>query len=195
MLGDLENELIALIKESPLGKRLKPVDSLPDTPDKDVIKRWGVDAPAAYLVAMDGSITQAIATPQFVVVLVARNARSHQAARQGDGKTIGLYEMMEACIGELHGGQTDNASWQVTRYQFQQEAELRNQGLCAALVLVQADVDPPQKDGMNLGEFLEFHADFDIDPLTPGEHQRWLDENHDAPEPDLQSHINPQQLE
>lgn len=193
MLGDLEGELIALIKESPLGKRLKTVASLPDTPDKDVINRWGLDAPAAYVVAMDGSITQAIATPQFVVVMVASNARGHEAARKGDGKAIGLYEILEAGIAELHGGQTDSASWQVTRYQFQQEAELRNKGLYAAMVLVQADVDPPQKDSVNLGDFLEFHADYDLEPQTPGERQRWLDENHDAPAPDMQSHINPQE--
>lgn len=195
MLGDLESELIALIKDSPLGKRLKTVDSLPDTPDKDVITRWGLDAPAAYVVAMDGSITQAIATPQFVVVMVARNARGHQAARKGDGKAIGLYEMLEAGIAELHGGQTDSGSWQVTRYQFSQDAALRDKGLYVAMVLVQADVDPPQREAVNLGEFLVFHADFDLEPHTQGERQRWLDENHDAPAPDLHSQINPQQHE
>ncbi|WP_439861627.1 phage protein Gp37 [Pseudomonas sp. MBLB4136] len=193
MLGDLENQLIALIKDSPLGLRLKTVDSLPDTPDKDVIKRWGLDAPAAYVVAMDGSISQAVATPQFVVVLVARNARGHQAARRGDGKTIGLYQMLDAGIAELHGGQTEDASWQVNRYQFLQEDALREQGLHVALVQLQADTDPPQKEAVNLGEFLEFHADYDLEPHTPAEHPRWLDENHDAPAPDMHSHINPQE--
>lgn len=194
MLGDLENQLIALLKASPLGLRLKVVDSLPDTPDKDVLKRWGLDAPAAYVVAMDGSISQAVATPQFVVVLVARNARGHQAARHGDGQTIGLYEMLDAGIAELHGGQTEGGSWQVTRYQFLQEDALREHGLHAALVQLQADVDPPQKDQQNLGEFLEFHADYDIEPTaTPEDRERWLNEDHADPAPDLQSHINPQE--
>lgn len=193
MLGDLENQLIALLKDSPLGLRLKVVDGLPDTPDKDVIKRWGLDAPAAYVVAMDGSISQAVATPQFVVVLVARNARGHQAARHGDGKTIGLYEMLDAGIAELHGGQTEDASWQVSRYQFMQEDALREHGLHVALVQLQADTDPPQKDAVNLGEFLEFHADIDLDPYTPAEHPRWLDEDHADPAPDMQSQINPQE--
>lgn len=194
MLGDLENQLIALIKASPLGGRLKTVDSLPDTPDKDILKRWGVDAPAAYVVAMDGSISQAVATPQFVVVLVARNARGHQAARHGDAKTVGLYEMLEAGIAELHGGQTDAASWQVSRYQFMQEDALREQGLHVALVQIQADVDPPQKDAVNLGEFLEFHADIDIEPTaTPEDRERWLNEDHAEPAPDLHSQINPQE--
>jgi hypothetical protein len=194
MLGDLENQLIALLKESPLGARLKTVDSLPETPDKDVIKRWGLDAPAAYVVAMDGSISQAVATPQFVVVLVARNARGHQAARHGDGKTIGLYEMLDAGIAELHGGQTEDASWQVSRYQFMQEDALREQGLHVALVQLQADTDPPQKDAVNLGEFLEFHADYDIEPnATPEDRERWLNEDHADPAPDLHSQINPQE--
>lgn len=194
MLGDLETQLIELLKASPLGSRLRMVDSLPDTPDKDLVKRWGLDAPAAYVVAGDGTLNQAIASPQFVVVLVARNARGHQAARRGDGKTIGLYEMLDAGIAELHGGETPDASWQVTRYQFLQDIDLRDQGLQAALLLIQADVDPPQKDSMALGDFLEFHADYDLDPLaSDADHRRWADEDHAEPAPDLHSHINPQE--
>lgn len=194
MLGELETQLIELLKSSELGRRLKVVDSLPDTPDNDLVKRWGLDAPAAYVVAADGTLSQAIATPQFVVVLVARNARGHQTARRGDGKTIGLYEMLDAAIAELHGGQTEAASWQVTRYQFLQDNQFRDQGLQLALVQIHADTDPPQKDATNLGEFLEFHADFDIEPMaTPEDRVRWLNEDHADPAPDLQSHINPQE--
>ncbi len=194
MLGDLETQLIELLKTSELGRRLKVVDSLPDTPDRDLVQRWGLDAPAAYVVAADGTLSQAIATPQFVVVLVARNARGHQAARRGDGKTIGLYEMLDAAIAELHGGQSKDASWQVTRYQFLHDSQFRDQGLQIALVQIQADTDPPQKDATNLGEFLEFHADFDIAPLATAEdRERWVNQDHAAPAPDLQSHINPQE--
>lgn len=194
MLGDLETQLVDLLKGSELGLRLKVVDSLPDTPDRDLVQRWGLDAPAAYVVAADGTLSQAIATPQFVVVLVARNARGHQAARRGDAKTVGLYQMLDAAIAELHGGQTDDASWQVTRYQFLHDSQFRDQGLQIALLQIQADTDPPQKDAVNLGEFLEFHADFDIAPLATAEdRERWVNEDHAAPAPDLQSHINPQE--
>ncbi|WP_181297026.1 phage protein Gp37 [Pseudomonas sp. Q2-TVG4-2] len=194
MLGDLETQLVDLLKGSELGLRLKVVDSLPDTPDSDLVKRWGLDAPAAYVVAADGTLSQAIATPQFVVVLVARNARGHQAARRGDGKTVGLYQMLDAAIAELHGGQTADASWQVTRYQFLHDSQFRDQGLQIALLQIQADTDPPQKDAVNLGEFLEFHSDFDISPLATAEdRERWVNEDHAAPAPDLQSHINPQE--
>lgn len=194
MLAELETQLVDLLKASPLGSRLRVVDSLPDTPDKDLVKRWGLDAPAAYVVAMDGTLGQAVATPQFVLVLVARNARGHQATRRGDGRAIGLYEMLDAGIAELHGGQTDDASWQVSRYQFVQDEALREQGLQAALLLLQADVEPPQKGAVNLGEFTEFHADYDLEPLAGSEdRQRWAAEDHAAPAPDLHSHINPQE--
>lgn len=194
MLGELETQLVDLLKASPLGMRLKTVDSLPDTPDKDLLKRWGLDAPAAYVVAMDGALNGDVATPQFVVVLVARNARGHQAARHGDGRTVGLYEMLDAGIAELHGGQTDDANWTVTRYQFVQDEALREQGLQTALVLIQADVDPPQKDAINLGDFTEFHADYDLEPLAgDADRQRWAAEDHAEPGPDLHSHINPQE--
>ncbi len=195
MLGALESELVALIKESPLGRRLKAVDSLPDTPDKDVIKRWGVDAPAAYVVAMDGSITGDSTELKFVVVLVAKNASGVKEARHGSGRVIGLYQMLDAAIAVLNNGRTEGASWRATAYQMLQDVELRNQGLQAAMVAVESLVDTPQPDdeSLDLGDFLEFHADYDLEPRTPAEHARWLDENHDAPAPDMQAHINPQE--
>lgn len=193
MLGDLENQLVQLIKESPLGLRLKTVDSLPDVPDKDVLNRWGVDAPAAYVVAMDGTLADLVATPRFVVVMVARNAKGHQEARHGSKAVIGLYEMVDAGVAYLHGGVTEGGSWQVTGYQFQQDNALRDKGLYVSLLAVQCNCDTPEPAQQNLGDFLEFHADFDLEPHTPGEHERWLGENHDAPAPDLQSSINPQE--
>lgn len=196
MLGDLENQLVQLIKESSFGRRLKTVDSLPDLPDKDVLKRWGVDAPAAYVVAMDGTLSEAVATPQFVVVLVARNARGHQSARHGDRSTVGLYEMLDAGIALLHGGQTADASWQASGYQFMQDAELRNHGLQVGLIAIKSECDPPQPDAaeLMLGDFTEFHADYDLDPDASAEdRQRWADEDHTEPVPDMQSHINPQE--
>lgn len=195
MLGALENELVALIKESPLGRRLRVVDALPDTPDKDVIKRWGLDAPAAYVVAMDGSITGDSTEPKFVVVLVAKNASGVKEARHGGGKVIGLYQMLDAAIAVLNNGRTENASWRTTAYQLLQDVDLREQGLHAAMVAVESVVDTPQPDdeSLGLGEFLEFHADYDLAPHAPGEHQRWLSEDHSAPAPDMQAHINPQE--
>ncbi|MCM2318063.1 MAG: DUF1834 family protein [Pseudomonas sp.] len=194
MLGELESQLVDLLKASPLGARLKVIDSLPDTPDKDLVKRWGVDAPAAYVVAMDGAVDGDVATPQFVLVLVARNARGHQAARHGDGKLIGLYAMLDAGIAELHGGATEDAVWAVSRYQFLQDVALREQGLQVAMVLLQADTEVPQKAAVNLGDFTEFHADYDLQPWAEeADRQRWAGDDRTEPSPDLQSDLNPQE--
>ena len=37
--------------------------------------------------------------------------------------------MLDAAIAELHGGQTEAASWHVSRYQFLQDNQFRYQGL------------------------------------------------------------------
>ncbi|WP_447588647.1 phage protein Gp37 [Aquipseudomonas campi] len=202
MLGEMESQLVQLIKDSPLGKRVRTVASLPDTPDKDVIKRWGVEAPAVYVVAMDGSLLDATATPQFVVVMVAQNARGTHSARHGDKKVIGLYEMLDAGIAVLNGGDTEDASWSVTRYELMKDVVLRDAGLQVGLVGTQALCSLPVRDDeayvggeLGLGDFVEFHADIDLDPpASPGDRTRWLNENHDAPGPDMQSTINPQEV-
>lgn len=194
MLGNLENELVELIKASDLGKRLRTVAPLPDVPDKDVIKRWGAEAPAAYVVAMEGTIDGDTSTPRFVLVFVARNARGAVASRQGGKREVGLYDMLDAGIALVRSS-TEGASWQPTGYQLLQDPAVRDAGMEAGMVSVMATVDTPSLDpeGLNLGEFLEFHADYDLDPVTPEAHGRWADEDHNDPAPDVQSHINPQE--
>lgn len=194
MLGALENELVALIKGSQLGRRLRTVEPLPNIPDKDVLKRWGTEAPAAYVVAMDGAIEGDTSTPKFVVVFVARNARGATAARQGGKREIGLYEMLDAGIALLRST-NEGAGWQPTGYQMIQDAAVRDAGMEAGMVSVETAVDTPSLDpeDLGLGEFLEFHADYDLEPLSPDEHERWANEDRDPPAPDVQSHINPQE--
>lgn len=195
MLGILEDELIARLKASPLGSRLKAVDSLPDLPSADVIARWGLDAPAAYVVARDGTLDGDSLDVQFAIVLVARNARGVRAARQESAQVIGLYDMLGAATALLNNASTASASWRATAYQLLQDVALREQGLQAAQLTLATRVDAPQPDAqaLNLGDFLAFHTDYDLAPHTPGEHPRWLDENHAAPAPDMQTHINPQE--
>lgn len=165
MLGELENQLIAFIKDSELGKRLKAIDSLPDAPDKDVVKRWSLDAPAAYAVALDGIVNDKgqMVSP-FVVVLVARNARGHQAARQGDGKAIGLYEMVESSVALLHEIQGSGRTWYVSGYQFMQDEALRANNLHVALVAVQTSAPVPPFSTVNLGEFDHLYANWSVAP-------------------------------
>ena len=165
MLGELENQLIAFITDSELGQCLRAVDSLPDTPDKDVVMRWTLEAPAAYAVALDGIVDDRgqMVSP-FVVVLVARNSRGYQAARQGDGDTIGLYEMVESCVSLLHEIQGAGRTWYVSGYQFVQDEALREHELHAALVAVQTSCPVPPFNAANLAEFDHLYANWSVVP-------------------------------
>lgn len=165
MLGEMENALIAVLKSSELGKRLKMIGSQPDVPDKDLISRWGLDAPAAYIASGDGSLTDrgTVAT-SFVVVLVARNARGHEAARHGDGRTIGLYEMVDAGIALFNEARTSSGLWYVSGYQFLQLTELRDRGLYVALLALQTQCAVPTEDTTDLSDFDHLYANWKVVP-------------------------------
>ncbi|MFL1552497.1 phage protein Gp37 [Pseudomonas sp. D47] len=165
MLGEIEIELINTIKNSELGKHLKVVASLPSMPDKDVLNRWGADAPAAYVVALDGSVTNGefLSIP-FVVVLVARNARGPDAARHGDKRVIGLYDMVKAGFALLHGATWSDGKWLASSYQFMQDVELRNAGLSVALISLRTSCDVPTPSTANLSEFEHLYASWAVVP-------------------------------
>lgn len=161
MLGELENELIATLKASELGKRLKMIGSQPDVPDKDLIGRWSLEAPAAYVASGDGSLTErGDVNAPFVVVLVARNARGHEAARHGDARLIGLYEMVDASIALFNEAATASGVWYVTGYQFLQLPDLRDRGLYVALVALQARCAAPTPDTSSLADFDHLYANW-----------------------------------
>jgi phage gp37-like protein len=163
MLGELENELIAMLKTSELGKRLKMIGSQPDVPDKDLIARWGLEAPAAYVACGDGKLTDrgTVAT-SFVVVLVARNARGHEAARHGDGRTIGLYEMVDASIALFNEAPRVGGQWYVTDYQFLQLTDLRDRGLYVALVSLHTQGAVPTQSTTDLADFDHLYANWKV---------------------------------
>lgn len=161
MLGALENELLAALKGSELGKRLKAIGSLPDVPDKDLINRWGLEAPAAYVSCLDGTLTdRGEAITPFSIVLVSRNARGHEAARHGDGRTIGLYEMIDASIALFNESRTASGVWYVTAYQFLQLTELRERGLYVAVVAAQTRCPVPTPSTVDLADFEVIYADW-----------------------------------
>lgn len=165
MLGDLENELIAELKASELGKRLKTIGSLPDVPDKDMITRWGLEAPAAYVASADGSLTdRGTVSAPFVIVMVARNARGHKAARHGDGRVIGLYEMVDAGIALLNEAKTTSGVWYATGYEFMQLAELRDRGLSVALLALQTQCVVPTQATTDLSDFDHLYANWKVVP-------------------------------
>lgn len=189
MFAELETELIDLVRQSPLGKQVR-TKSLPDTNLKDLVKRWGADAPAVYVTPLAGTVAGSIVSPRFALVLVTKNARGQEAARYGDSGTLGLYPLWDATMALIQGARTSIANWQVNRYEFLGEPVLRDSGLFAALIEVSAEADMPSSVAFeSLPDFTQFNADFDLNPHSSDvRHQEWADENYSGlDQPDLQS--------
>lgn len=183
MLAEAENALIALIKAAPIGSKLREVASLPDLDGDSLVKKFATDAPAVYFAAAPFTVSDRLARLRFGVACVARNSRGHTAARQGDGKLIGLYEMMEAVAAVLDGATAGNTGWRVTSGDFMNDEILYKAGVYAGVVQIESyGVElPAPVDEASLAPFQTFHADYDI-PLheSATEHNKWLQEPPDT---------------
>ncbi|HWH86354.1 MAG TPA: hypothetical protein VNV36_06235 [Pseudomonas sp.] len=189
MLKELEMDLVDLLREPLKGKAR--VGTLPDTSQKDLVRRWGADAPAVYVTPQPGTISGDIHSARFTLILVAKNARGHKAARHGDKNTIGLYPLADQVMTLIHHARPVVANWQVNRYTFLTEPVLRDAGLFVAMIEVGAETDMPSAEDFDaLPPFTDFHADIDLVPHSShAQHQEWADENYGGPElPDLQGH-------
>lgn len=190
MYAELEMELLNLFRQSSLADKVR-IDSLPDTNLQDLVQRWGAEAPALYVTPLAATITGDIISPRFAMVLVVKNASSHQYARYGDGLTIGLYPLLDSAMALIHHAPPGLANWKVDRCEFLNEPILRDTGLFAALIEVSAETDmPAPEDLANLADFTQFNADYDIAPhSSDAQHQEWANGTYDGLElPDLQSH-------
>lgn len=164
MLADTEENLVELIKETTVGKRLRLVSTLPDLPDADVLKRWRAEAPSVYVVPGDGVIGADSVELPFVLVLVATNARGHEAARRGDGKVIGLYEMLDGLLAELHEAPFGRSAIYCQEYAWLQEKALRDNGLFAVTLLLQTSANLPVPDISALADFDELYGSWGVVP-------------------------------
>ena len=182
MLAEAENGLIALIKAAPVGVRLREVASLPDLDGDSLVKKFFADAPAVYVAPGSFKVEDRIAMLKFGIACVARNSRGHAAARQGDGKLIGLYEMMEAVAGSFDGAVINECGWHVTSCDFLNDEKLYAAGVYAGLVQIESYgvTLPSGFDVDALGDFIRFHADYDIPPFENAEeHDKWKKEPPD----------------
>lgn len=183
MITEAENAFIALVKNAALGDKLRLVDSLPDLEGENLVKRFGADAPAVYVVASSFPVKDRAAKLRFGLVCVARNSRGHASARQGDGKLIGLYEIMETVAGLIDGAVISGGSWRVTSGDFVVDEKLYQAGVYAGVVQIEMDGEctlPNPLDAAALALFKTFHADYDIDPhVSAAEHAKWVQEPPD----------------
>jgi len=201
MLAELETGLVALVKNSALGKRLRQVDGLPDLDADSLVNRFTTDAPAVYVALGSFPVRQGLSRPKFGLACVARNIRGQQVARLGDGIQIGLTEMLEAVMtlvdaaeigfgNDGQGGFQHTVAFEVLSCDLINSETLEKKGIYAGVVQVQTVAEVPLSEFLDdsLADFKTFHSDFDIDPHQPAsEHANWLEEppNHSTSAPEL----------
>lgn len=191
MFAEMEAGLVDLVRNSQLKSRLAVIDTLPDDDEDNLVKRFAADAPAVYVVAgkpvkvADGNLVVS-----FGFACVARNARGHQDARRGDGLVIGMYQILEGVLGLAEHGRAGGYLWTVADVGFLNSDKLWSAGLTVGVVTVQTTVTMPAGiDESTLGDFITFHADFDIPPHeAAAEHQKWVQEpaDYSTSKPELQ---------
>lgn len=166
MIKESELALLALINQSPIRPFIRNEASpLPAIPDKDVLERWRTEVPGVYVVALDGEVGQARVTAPFAVVVVAQHAGTTTAARQGDRRMIGLYDMLRMLVASIHGQRSsDVGCWYCGKYQFLQDPALRDHNLDAALLLVTGVADIPAIDTSGLADFNELYTSWGVVP-------------------------------
>lgn len=182
MLTEAEAGLVAAIKASSLAARLRLVGTLPDQSGDSLVKRFAADAPAAYVTLGNFSSESTGVRLRAAVVCVARNASGSEAARQGDGKMIGMYQIMDAVMAILHDASAGGATWSVVGGEFMENNKVYESGLAAGVVKLETigPVTLPLPDLDRLGDFATFHADYDFDPLaTPEARAGWVAEPAD----------------
>lgn len=166
MIKECELALLDLINKSPLRQFIRNEASpLPAIPDKDVLARWNTEAPGVYVVALDGEVGEANVVAPFALVAVAQHAGTTTAARQGDRRMIGLYDMISMLVGSIHGQKSSQVGcWYCGKYQFLQDPALRDHNLDVALLLVKGIAEIPEIDISDLADFEQLYASWGVVP-------------------------------
>jgi hypothetical protein len=137
-LADLETGLVDYLKGSSLAADLRQVDALPDLEGDSLVSKFGADAPAVYVALGNGRMDPAgLAEHQIGIACITRNSRSH-AARHGDGRSIGLLDLVESVMILVGGAQIDGILHEVLGWDTVASDALYRKGLYAAVVQVRA---------------------------------------------------------
>lgn len=194
MFAELESGLVDLVKNSAIRPFLKAVGTLPDDDEDNLVNRMAADAPAVYVVAgRNFKVVSGTLIVPFGLACVARNSRGHQDARRGDGKALGMYQILEAVLGLAENGLAGGCYWRVSDVGFLNSDKIWKAGLTVGVVSVETTVAMPAGiDMAALSDFKTFHADYDIAPFeTAAEHSKWAAEpaDYSASKPELQDTI------
>lgn len=193
MIAAVEAAYLARVAEV-LGASIKPPAAIGGAWTADELKRALNNAPTVRIALAGGAIDPerqaAQLTAEFVIYVVTGGV-TEAARRLGGPQTIGAYDMLARLIPAFHG-HTFAGLGTVTAYRLDNlftETGLDLGGAVygirtrLALTLPGADV------AATLSQFALFHADYDVEPFTPGNHAAWLAENHTSP-PDVQDEVS-----
>lgn len=191
MIAELELEIIAAIQASAIAPYLRGIDALPDLTTDTTLNMVTASAPAVYVVAGDFKIADYITTVSFELLCLARNARGVNAARRGDGTTIGLYQIMEGMKDRFTSLSTTSTIWNAQTGSFLRAAAWTAAGISAGKVIISGElIDEPIDETVvaNLSDFVTFNSDYDIELfVSADEHAKWLHEpaDHSTSSPKL----------
>lgn len=190
MLAEIEDALVAAIKQSAIANKLKQIDTLPDQDGDTLVNKFASDAPAVYVSpAAVLNISSGIVTLGFSVVCAVKNAAGHAASRKGDGKAIGVYQIAEFISGLLDGCVAADVPVYVTGINLVNSEVLYKNGLYVAVVTVTGQATIPSIiDFAALDDFETFSAQYDLPPhVNATEHNKWLQEpaNYSTSKPEL----------
>jgi hypothetical protein len=165
MLAGVEQELVDLVKaETALAGRLRAVDVV-DVATPQLLRRMISLAPAVYVLVRDARLAQNQVTLTTDLLCLSRNARGGRAARDGDGATIGAYEIADALLALL-----DGSRWRPTRAQVDRSAAWADAGVAAVLITAEAsETADTAIDESTLDDFVTFDAVHDLDTDQTGE--------------------------
>ena len=191
MLTDLENEVLAVLKASPLAAKVREIDSLPGLDGATLVQKFNTAAPAVYVAAEPFTINDSgLILPRFGIALVAKNASGQKAVRLGDGIAIGLNEMIDAVLSVFNLLSTFSCAWRPHGVEFVRDELLFNNGVYVAVVKISGSevMLPPPMDAATyaaLVNFTNFHADLDIQPhASAATQQAWSQQNYSTAQPD-----------
>jgi phage gp37-like protein len=191
MLAECEDGLVALVKNAALGQKLATVAALPEIDGDNLVKRFGAEAPAVYVAPGQIALRDGELYLNYGIGCVARSSRGQEAARKGDGKAIGLYQIVEGVAAIADRAVAGNVNWSVVGIDYLADAQLAQNGLQVAVVRVRSSgwiALPPALDEAALAAFKTFRADYDVEPHeSSAEHAKWAGDppNHDTTAPEV----------
>lgn len=168
-----EAELLDVIRSAAIGRHCRKIDVLPSLTERGLMA--ALDKPPAVFVSVrDFKMAGDMITVSYSLWIVAQNFRGHQAARQGDGVTMGLYDLAEGVMAAILG----TPGYVLGGFRPDNGEYADKFGVHTGEVTCSVTTDLPQDLDLaeRLTSFEISHADYDIDPQTPDAHAGWLAE-------------------